>query len=257
MHNSQCTIKKAVIWLFHCVPILSGCIMHCASVNAQANRVMNLPKYDAQPMVYFAPNVGMHFGFSLGVSSARFLVQLRDDFRTYDSIYVVTPDNVAGLNLGIVSDLHLGDHWNIRFIPSLAFTQRNITYSLRLADSTFNPVVKKVESTYLEFPLDLKLKSDRIGNYRIYVLAGAKYGIDMISQAKVLAKDKDIIKLQRFDYGYEVGFGFDFYLTYFKFSPEIKMYNGLNNLLVQDHRTYSAPLKALYSKTFLVSFNFE
>ena len=114
-------------------------------------------------------------------------------------------------------------------------------------DSNFSKenITKQVESTYLEFPLDLKFKSTRIDNYRIYILAGWKYAIDMVSQAKVLAKDKEIVKLKKHDYGYEIGVGFDFYLTYFKFSPEIKMYNGLTNLLVQDGRRFSSPLNGL------------
>jgi len=91
----------------------------------------------------------------------------------------------------------------------------------------------------------------------MYVLAGARYSIDMVSQAKVRDKDKDIVKLKRYDYGYEIGLGFDFYLTYFKFSPEIKMFNGLNNLLVKDNSRYASPLEKLNSKIFLVSFLFE
>jgi hypothetical protein len=119
------------------------------------------------------------------------------------------------------------------------------------------PVVKTIESNYLEFPFDLKFKSKRIRNYRVYVLAGFKYSIDMISQASVEAKDKDIVKLNRRDYGYEIGFGFDFYMPYFKFAPEIKMYHGLNNLLVQDGKPFARPIEALFSKTFTITFNFE
>jgi len=152
----------------------------------------------------------------------------------------------------------MGEHFDLRFIPALAFTQRNLEYDLIYPNTAGDRIVTKtIESTYLEFPLDIKFKSARINNYRIYVLGGARYGIDMISQAKVLQKDKDIVKLQRRDFGYEIGMGFDFYLTYFKFSPEIKMYNGLNNLLVQDQRTFAKPLKELYAKTFMISFTFE
>jgi hypothetical protein len=88
-------------------------------------------------------------------------------------------------------------------------------------------------------------------------LAGGKYAIDMVSQEKVLAKDKEIVKLNRYDYGYEIGLGFDFYMEFFKFSPEIKMYNGMNNLLIQDGRIFAKPISGLYSKTFLISFTFE
>jgi hypothetical protein len=215
---------------------------------AQETQVENQPKYDKAPI---------HFGFLLGLNISNFRVQLVDNFRLHDTTYSVTAKSVSGLNLGIIANLRIWDYFDLRFIPSLAFSQRNLIYHLNYADTIDEYVPKKVESTYLEFPLDLKFKSKRIGNYRIYVLFGGKYAIDMVSQEKVLAKDKEIVKLNRYDYGYEVGLGFDFYMVYFKFSPEIKMFNGMSNLLVQDGRLFAKPIKALYSKTFVLSFTFE
>ena len=216
--------------------------------SAQQGEVENLPKYDKQPI---------HFGFVLGLNKSNFKVQLVDDFRIRDTVYTVTAQPVSGLNLGIISNLRMWDFFDLRFIPSLSFAQRNLVYHLTYSDTLNENITKKIESTYLEFPLDLKFKSKRIGNYRVYVLGGFKYAIDMVSQEKVLAKDKEIVKLNRYDYGYEIGVGFDFYMTYFKFSPEIKMFNGMTNLLVQDGRMFAKPIKALYSKTFLLSFTFE
>lgn len=212
------------------------------------NSPINLPKYDHQKI---------HFGFTLGLNSTNFKVQLVPDFKTMDSIYVVESEPVSGLNLGIMSNLRLGEYWDLRFIPALSFAQRNLIYQFIYPDSASASTTKSVESTYLEFPLDLKFKSKRVTNYRMYVLAGARYSIDMVSQAKVRDKDRDIVKLKRYDFGYEIGLGFDFYLTYFKFSPEIKMFNGLNNLLVKDNSRYASPLDKLNSKIFLVSFLFE
>ncbi|MBL0258369.1 MAG: PorT family protein [Bacteroidetes bacterium] len=209
------------------------------------NSPINLPKYDNQKI---------HFGFTLGLNSTNCKVTLVPDFKTMDSIYVVESEPVSGLNLGIISNLRLGEYWDLRFIPALSFAQRNLIYQFKYPDSTSAGTTKSVESTYLEFPLDLKFKSKRVTNYRMYVLAGARYSIDMVSQAKVRDKDRDIVKLKRYDFGYEIGLGFDFYLTYFKFSPEIKMFNGLNNLLVKDNSRYASPLDKLNSKIFLVSF---
>jgi hypothetical protein len=218
------------------------------SANGQSSQVENQPKYDKQPI---------HFGFFLGFNEANFKVQLVDNFRILDTVYSVTAETVTGLNLGIISNLRIGDLFDLRFTPSLSFVQRNLIYHITYSDTLQEDITKKVESTYLEFPLDLKFKSKRIGNYRIYVLAGGKYAIDMVSQEKVLAKDKEIVKLNRYDYGYEIGLGFDFYMEFFKFSPEIKMYNGMNNLLIQDGRIFAKPISGLYSKTFLISFTFE
>lgn len=211
---------------------------------------MNLPKYD---------RTRIHFGFELGLNISKFRVAPVGDLRIRDTVYSIVPVGTSGLNLGIISNLKLGEHFDLRFIPALAFTQRNLEYTMVYTDSNFSreTITKQVESTYLEFPFDLKFKSSRIDNYRAYVLVGWKYAIDMVSQAKVLAKDKEIVKLQKHDYGYEIGVGFDFYMTYFKFSPELKMFNGIPNLLVQDGRRFSSPLKGLYSKAFVISFTFE
>src|SRR6185436_6914587 len=105
-------------------------------------------------------------------------------------------------------------HFDLRFIPSLAFASRNLRYFFIYNDTTRGEVLKSIESNYLELPVCLKFKSKRIRNYRVYVLAGVKYTIDMISQASVEAKDKEFVKLRKFDYGYEIGLGFDFYMPY-------------------------------------------
>ncbi|CAN5489283.1 porin family protein [soil metagenome] len=220
------------------------------SSHAQRRQVMNLPKYD---------RTRIHFGFELGINVSKFRVAPVGDLRIRDTVYSIVPLGTSGLNLGIISNLKLGEHFDLRFIPALAFTQRNLEYTMVYTDSNFSreTITKQVESTYLEFPFDLKFKSSRIDNYRAYVLIGWKFAIDMVSQAKVLAKDKEIVKLRKNDYGYEIGVGFDFYMTYFKFSPELKMFNGIPNLLVQDGRRFSNPLNGLYSKAFVISFTFE
>ncbi len=215
----------------------------------QLNKVpINLPKYDHQKI---------HFGFTLGLNSSNFRVQKVPDFKTQDSIYIIEPQAVMGLNLGIVSNLRLSEYFDLRFIPTLSFAQRNLEYTFLYPGSSGDFITKNIESSYLEFPFLLKFKSRRIDNYRVYVLAGGRYSIDMVSQAKVTNKDKDIVKLERHDYGYEIGLGFDFYMTYFKFAPEIKMFNGVNNLLVKENTPFAKPLEGLRSKIFLVSFTFE
>ena len=231
---------KFLLFIPACFPFL---------VKAQMNdEPQNLPKYDQQ---------SVHFGFNLGINSSKFVIDRVGDLKIRDTIYSVESEPVSGINLGILSNLRIGDYFDLRFIPTLSFCQRNLNYHFIYNDTSEAFTPKKIESTYLEFPFDLKFKSQRINNYRVYVLAGWKYQIDMVSQAKVKNTNKDVIKLRRNDYGYEIGLGFDFYLTYFKFSPEIKMYNGLANLIVPENTPYSSPINALYAKTFVISFFFE
>ena len=220
-----------------------------ASSFAQQSSVMNLQKYD-KPL--------MHFGFLLGINSTNFRLERAADLHTSDSILVVEPKGQAGFNLGIVADMKISDNFNLRFVPELSFSQRDIHYQVLYANKNLPAVVKKVESTFINFPVDIKFKSKRVGNYRIYVLAGGRYAIDLVSQANVTTDSKDaIVKLEREDYGYEIGFGFDFYLELFKFSPEIKMFQGIPNLIAYDAAAYSTTIKSLRSRIFSVSFTFE
>jgi Outer membrane protein beta-barrel domain len=215
---------------------------------AQHQKVKNIPKYDKQTF---------HFGFLLGINTSTFKVTRVSDFNMLDSIYTVEADPQAGFNLGIIANLRLAENFDLRFVPNLSFTQRNIDYTFYENGAKLGTTNKEIESTYLEFPVMVKFKSNRINNYRAYVIAGFKYSIDMVSQAKVENKDKEFVKLSRQDYGYEIGLGFDFYLERFKFSPQIKMYNGINNLLVDDPKVFSSSLESLKAKTFLISFLFE
>ena len=137
------------------------------------------------------------------------------------------------------------------------FASRNLNYTFVKVARKDDVIIKKIESTFIDFPVDLKFKSARLNNFRAYVLVGGKYSIDMVSQAKVKAKDKEFVKLQRQDYGYEIGVGVDFYMPMFKLSPEIKMYHGLRNLLVKDDLIYSQSIDGLFSRIFTVSLTFE
>ncbi|MFM7176102.1 MAG: porin family protein [Bacteroidota bacterium] len=214
---------------------------------AQRDRVKNLPAYDRQRV---------HFGFLLGLNTTDFKVKRIPDFNTSDTLFRVESDKQSGFNIGIIANVGLNELFSVRFAPDLAFSQRNLYYTFYDANQPVE-VVKEIESTFLEFPLDLKLKSKRVNNYRMYVLAGVRYNIDMVSQAKVQNKDKDFVKLKRNDYGYQYGIGIDFYMERFKFGTELKMYHGFRNLLVDDPAIFSSSIDALRSRIFQISFTFE
>ena len=208
----------------------------------------NLPKYDHQ---------WIHFGFSLGINNANFIIRPSPDIKKLDSVYVVESESQMGFNLGIVSNLRLGPYFDLRFIPALSFSQRNLEYTLVGKNSKPVLKIKNIESTFLEFPLNVKYKSVRINNGRAYVLGGAKFTIDLASQAGVEDEEEVIVKLKKYDYSYEIGFGVDFYLQYFKFAAEIKLSIGINDMLVKDESLFSRSIDKLKSRIFSISFTFE
>lgn len=216
---------------------------------SQMKEIKNLPNYDLQTV---------HFGFVLGVNSFNFMYRPIQDLRSNDTVLAITPNNGNGFSLGIVSNLHMGDYFDLRFLPTLSFGEKQLKYTLRMNPAEApEEVIKRVESTLLEFPLLLKYKSARAINFRAYVIGGIKPVIDLASQDKVDDKGIKLLKLKRNDLLWEIGAGFDFYTQYFKFSPEIKMAYGLNNLIVRENTVFINPLERLRAKAFYLSFTFE
>jgi len=248
MNHKFTSLWKRKISFLEVIFLCLFSMMVITDVIAQTRRVQNIPKYDKQRI---------HFGFALGFTSPDFKLTPDRDFRTMDSVYNVESEPQLGFLLGIVSNIRIANYFDVRFVPMLTFAQRNLLYTLNPGNNNVPAVIKKVESTFLDFPLMVKYKSARVNNYRAYVLAGGKYSIDLVSQANVEESDKQPVRLQPYDYGYEIGFGFDFYLMYFKFAIEIKMYTGINNLLVKDNFIYSRSLQELNSKIFYISLLFE
>jgi len=213
---------------------------------SQKPKPENLRKYDRQ---------WIHFGFLLGINHADFIVR-PNSFNT--SVYVVEPIGDNGFSLGIVSNLRLGLYFDLRLIPTLSFSQRALEYTLVDNKNTLITKIKKIESTFIEFPLDLKYKSVRINNGRAYVLGGLRYSLDLASQKNVEKEDDELVKLKSNDFSYEVGFGIDFYMKYFKLSPVIVLAIGTNNMLIKEKgNLFSESLDKLNSKILQISVTFE
>lgn len=207
----------------------------------------NLPKYDRRMF---------HFGFILGTNYSDLAVKNIKGLAALDSVYVVEPASAIGFNLGIVSDMRIGEHFNIRFIPGISFVGRGMNYTLIERDTVTTTYEKTVESVFLEVPLYFKFRSRRINNWRVYIMGGGKFLYDMASKEEV-ESDEIILKLKREDYTWDLGVGVDIYLEYFKLSLEARMAFGLNNLLVEDQTVFTNSIESLKSKTFLFSVYFE
>lgn len=221
---------------------------------AQKEKVQNLPKFDHRIM---------HFGFLIGVNSANFSLSRYNNFsdNVADSIRVIEASPTTGFNLGIISSLHLNEHFSVRFTPNLAFAQRNIEYVFEQHDGDFITYEKAIESTLINFPLGVKMKSARLNNFSAYIIGGGAFSLDLASDKDAVNVSQElndlVVKLDKYDYLGEVGFGTDFYLEYFKFGIELKMSYGIKSLLINDNTVFSTPIEKLRTKMFLLSFTFE
>jgi len=79
----------------------------------------------------------------------------------------------------------------------------------------------------------------------------------LAAQKKIKEEEMPKIRLNKFDLAWEIGFGIDFYLPYFKFSPEIKYSCGLNNMIARDNTQFTSSINRLSSNVWMLSFHFE
>lgn len=208
----------------------------------------NLPRYDFQKL---------HFGFTLGINSLNFNVKKNSDFLANDTLLQLFSRSQKGFNLGIVSNLRLGKYTDLRFVPALVFGERYISYGFLDTISSTNQSIKRIESTLIDFPFYIKYKSERYNNFRTYVLGGFKYSYDIASKDEIDDEGKQIVKLKKHDLMGEIGFGIDFYLEFFKFSPQIKIKYGILNLISNDNTLYTNSINRLSTNGWMLSFTFE
>jgi hypothetical protein len=222
-------------------------------VNAQElNTNGNLPHYYEEKL---------NFGFLIGFNQAGFNFDPSTHFEQFDSLKTISVVPQPGFNLGIVSDYAFHRYVTLRFTPNIAFCGRTVNYLIQGARDSIL-YVKNIESTFLNFPVDLRLRSKRVKNFGAYVLAGGVYSLDLATK-KNLSKEvspvlsQQLVRLKRDDFYYEVGAGAEFYLMYFKFAIEAKMSFGTRNLLIKDNTIFSNSINSLNSRMFLISFTFE
>jgi hypothetical protein len=199
----------------------------------------------------------LHFGFSLGFNTMDFDItpsQTLDTTALYPEVSILNP----GINIQIVTDIRPGRYFDIRFLPGVSFGQRTVRYYV---NQDPYPVPQKLESSFLEFPLLLKFKGDRLNNVRPYVIGGLNYRYDLAGKKEFDDEKPVYIRLKRPDLYYEMGAGLDFYLTYFKLSVEIKMSNGIRDLLIHDpapgHTQYYNAIEKIKSQIWVLAFHFE
>jgi hypothetical protein len=214
---------------------------------------MNLLHYE-----YASP---LRFGFSLGVNIF--------DFTTTNTLNNVVVNGVnrtvradvtamhTGFDINAIIDYRIKRQWNLRALPGISFGSRNLEFY----DDNTNELLHtmKIGSNYIELPVHLKFSVKRNSNFRPYVFAGVngRYNLSAGSDEK----DGVFFGLKHTEVFGEFGFGFEFYLTYFKFSIEAKFSTGASNVLakkpVEGYEAFYNAIDKLYSNLFMIKFHFE
>jgi hypothetical protein len=205
--------------------------------------IINLENWDKARLTW---------GYYLGFNAYDFKIDYKEN----------RPDilvgQTTGFNVGLVGDVKLIEHINLRFEPGLYYTLRNLTYTELSRDIDRS---RPVNSTYIHFPLLLKFSSLRTGNIRPYLLGGFSTSLNLASNSK--SQDDNLeqrFRVKQWTNNYELGFGIDFYTEYFKFSPSIRGVFGLKDELIRDNdpnSPWTGNIESLKTRGVFVNFTFQ
>lgn len=217
-------------------------------VKAQSG--LNRPDHDDLPY---------YFGLTFGYANMNLHTEKNPRFLQYDSVLSVDPEASGGFFAGLMATLKLSDRFELRTAPQLVVGgAKTFTYSLKYPNSLETAIQKKtLTSTIFSMPLQVKFNSDRIHNFRVYMLGGVSFDADLASNSNE-RNAEDLIKLKKNDYAVECGVGFNFFLKFVTLSPEIRFHNGLSNIHDRDpNLKYSNVLGTLNSRMITFSINIE
>lgn len=197
------------------------------------------------------------WGYFLGFNSYDFKFEYEQDL---EDIQVETS---IGFNVGLIGDLRINDYFNLRFEPGLYISKRNLQYD----ESHFDPatfqnsnLIREVNSTYIHFPLLLKASTKRINNFKPFVVGGFSTALNLSSNQDGDDNNAGKFRTKKGMLFYEVGFGIDFYLEWFKFTPSIRGVFAINDELVRDREPdspWTSNISSMKTRGVFVNFTFQ
>ena len=226
---------------------------------AQKPKVKNDPNHDDKRI---------HFGFSLGVNFMDYRIEHRQAAAD-DNVYVGLKELSPGINIHAIANLRLAENFDLRILPGISFGERYI-YFQEMTDSGLVSILEEdakytSNSSYLELPILFKYKSKRLNNFRPYLIGGGNLRYDLSIKKEYDIKDQ-LLMIAPLDVYVEIGFGMDFYLTFFKFGTEIKYSFSLTNILLRSDKNGEMPpefqrytdyIDKINSHMVILLFNFE
>ena len=227
-------------------------VICCHATQAQLftkKKIINLENMDKKILSW---------GYFLGFNSYDF------KFEYEQNLEDILIENTIGFQVGLTGDLRLNNHLNLRFEPGVYFTSRTLMYDESyFAGQNFNPadLIRETRSTYIHLPLLLKFSTKRINNIRPFVVGGLSTAINLASNEDNPSDNSaGEFRMTSNNYFYEIGFGIDLYLLYFKFTPSIRGVFAINDEVVRDvdpNSPWTGNISSMKTRGIFINFTFR
>ncbi len=210
-------------------------------------RLSNLETFD---------NRFLTWGYFLGFNSYDFKIEYEDQAQDDNTDIIV--EGQSGFNVGLIGDMRVNNYINLRLEPGLYFAQRNLIFPNFEEERDF---LRESKSTYIHVPLLVKFSTKRLNNFKPFVVAGVSRSFNLSSnQDNPEDNEQGQFRMTKGTSYFELGFGIDFYLFYFKFTPSIRGVFATSDELVRDddpNSPWTGNISKLSTRGIFINFTFQ
>lgn len=227
-----------------------GFLIAAQSAQAQLfskERLSNLETFD---------NRFLSWGYFLGFNSYDFKIEYENQATDLNTDILVEAQ--GGFNVGLIGDMRVNNYINLRLEPGLYFSQRNLRFPNFEEE---RDILREVKSTYIHVPLLLKFSTKRLNNIKPFIVAGISQSFNLSSnETNPEDNGEGQFRMTKGTNYFELGFGIDFYLFYFKFTPSIRGVFATSDELIRDddpNSPWTSNISSLGSRGIFVNFTFQ
>ena len=167
----------------------------------------------------------LRFGYYIGINQYDNKIIYKNN-----TPHPISVDRAKGINVGLIGELKLNKNLFLSLEPGLHANKKNIIFNERKEFTNYGDTLWVVKSNNIHIPLLLKYSAKRLDNFRPYLKAGLSTSINLNEIEGTLSNNGlENFKFEKFNFYYELAFGVDFYLRYFKFSPSVRGVFSLKN----------------------------
>ena len=198
------------------------------------------------------------WGYFLGMNNFDY------NFDYVSNTYDIQTEKSFGFNVGLIGNFRISDYFDLRFEPGLIMSNRNLAFNPnQFGETEFNNNLhlREIKSTYIHFPLLIKISSKRVNNFKPYLLGGVSTAINLSSKEKSV-NDNSLgeFRTKKNVFFYELGFGIDLYLEWFKFSPSIRGIFAISDEHVDANdplSPWTSNIEFMKTSGILINFTFQ
>jgi len=230
--------------------IILALLLLAESAEAQLfskERLSNLENFDKRFLTW---------GYFLGFNSYDFKFDYINQNQDDNTDVIVNSD--TGFNVGLIGDMRINNYVNLRLEPGLYFTQRNMEFPGFEEEKDY---LREVKSTYIHVPLLVKISTKRLNNIKPFLIGGVSTSFNLSSNEENPEDNEQAqFRTTTSTSYYELGFGIDIYLYYFKFTPSIRGIFALNDELVRDddpNSPWTSNIDKMATRGVFINFTFQ